>query len=147
VRERSFSWCRYVGSCRMKLGVDVTVAVNAHQEGLVAQPSLRSVSRAKAHAREQGINVEVVVVLDKADSLTKGIVERWEESNVHVLNVAHGDLGLSRNDAVIAAAGEWVAFIDADDLWCETWLSYAVAAARRDAREIVWHPEVCVFFG
>jgi glycosyltransferase involved in cell wall biosynthesis len=131
----------------MKLGIDVTVVVNAHREGLIARPSLLSISRAKAHAEERGLNVEVIVVLDRADSVTMGIVERWEESDVRVLRVDHGDLGLSRNYGVNAAAGEWVAFIDADDLWCETWLNYAVVAARHDRRKIVWHPEVSVYFG
>jgi glycosyltransferase involved in cell wall biosynthesis len=131
----------------MSLGIDVSVIVNAHREGLIAQSSLVSISRAKAHAQHHGLNIEAIVVLDRADSLTKHIVEQWNEFNVRILYVDHGDLGLSRNDGVLAAAGKWIAFIDADDLWCETWLTYALAAARHDARNIVWHPEVNVFFG
>ena len=64
----------------MKRGFDVTIVVNAHREGLIARPSLLSVSRAKAHAMQQGLNVEAIVVLDRADSLTLGIVKKWAES-------------------------------------------------------------------
>jgi glycosyltransferase involved in cell wall biosynthesis len=131
----------------MTSNIDVTVVANAHREGLIARPSLLSISRAKVHARQHGFNIEVIVVLDRADSLTRRIVEQWEESDVRILSVDHGDLGLSRNDAVTVAAGDCVAFIDADDLWCETWLSYALTAARQDTRKIVWHPEVSVYFG
>jgi hypothetical protein len=38
-----------------------------------------------------------------------------------------------------------VAFIDGDDLWCETWLYEACLAA--EARVAVWRPEVLLTFG
>src|ERR1700729_3419142 len=122
----------------MTIRMDVTVIANAHREGLIARSSLLSISRAMAHARNHGFNIEAIVVLDRADSLTKHVVEQWEESNARIFCVDHGDLGLSRNDGIIAAAGEWIAFIDADDLWCETWLTYALSAAKYDTRNVVW---------
>lgn len=59
----------------------------------------------------------------------------------------NGDPGQSRNDAVAVASGSWIAFLDADDLWDEHWLNEGLKAARGDSREIVWHPEVSLYFG
>jgi glycosyltransferase involved in cell wall biosynthesis len=127
----------------------ITAAVTAHREGLIARPSLLSLSRAKSHAEAHGYEVETIVVLDRGDALTAEVIEEWckSETGVEVIHVDHGDPGLSRNDAVTRASGEWIAFLDADDLWCETWLTDSLQAAQSDHREIVWHPEMMVYFG
>jgi glycosyltransferase involved in cell wall biosynthesis len=127
----------------------ITVAVTAHREGLVAHPSLLSLSRAKSHAEGHGYEVETIVVLDQADAVTAEVVEEWRrgETGIEIVHVDNADPGLSRNDAVARASGEWIAFLDADDLWCETWLTHALQAAQSDQREVVWHPELMVYFG
>ena len=127
--------------------VDITAVVNAHREGLIIHSSLMSVSRAKVHAEKSGFRVEIIVVLDRADTLTAKMAENWREKSVQIIRVDNGDLGQSRNNAIDKASGEWIAFLDADDLWCEAWLSLALAAATYEKRNIVWHPEVNVIFG
>ncbi len=127
--------------------IHISIVVNVHREGLIAVPSFRSMSRAKALAESNGIGVEVILVLDRGDSLTTEIAEGWKESNLRVIKVDNGDSGVSRNDGVAMARGEWVAFLDADDLWGETWLSEAFASSLREDRNVVWHPEVNLFFG
>jgi glycosyltransferase involved in cell wall biosynthesis len=127
----------------------ITAAVTAHREGLIARPSLLSLTRAKSHAEANGYEVETVVVLDQADALTTEVVQEWcyGETRIDIVQVDNGDPGLSRNDAVARASGEWIAFLDADDLWCETWLTDSLQAAESDGREVIWHPEVMVYFG
>jgi len=128
---------------------DLTVVVNAHREGIIAHASLLSASRAKKHAESNGYNVDFLVVLDRPDSLTQEIVEEWAkaEGEVRIISVDYGDLGQSRNKAVSESSGEWIAFLDADDLWCETWLSESLRLSSGDQRNIVWHPEVYFYFG
>lgn len=125
----------------------IAAIVTAHREGLIASPGLRSLSRAKSHAERNGFAVEVVVVLDRADSLTEDIVRKWATPDTKILRVANGDPGLSRNDGVEACSGEWVAFLDADDLWGVNWLTSGLRAASYDRRNIIWHPEACLYFG
>jgi glycosyltransferase involved in cell wall biosynthesis len=125
----------------------ISIVINAHREGLIALPSFRSASRAKALAESHGITVEMIVIIDKGDDLTKEITAGWTESNLSVIYVNNGDSGLSRNDGVAVAHGEWIAFLDADDLWAETWLINGFAAAIKDNRKIVWHPEINLYFG
>ena len=127
----------------------ITAAVTAHREGLIARASLLSLTAAKAHAEAHGYEVETIIVLDQADALTAEVVEEWckGESGTEIIQVDNADPGLSRNDAVTRASGEWVAFLDADDLWCETWLTHSVEAAQSDRRQVVWHPELMIYFG
>jgi hypothetical protein len=61
-----------------------------------------------------------------------------------------GDLGAARNAAVDSCTSEWVAFLDADDLWGEHWLTAAHTAATDSGVESsldVWHPAVNIIFG
>lgn len=128
---------------------DITTIVNGHREGLLARPSLLSLRQAIEHSERNGIRVETVIVLDRPDMITEELVQSYSVStkNTRVVNVDHGDLGLSRNSGVAAAQGKWIGFLDADDLWSSTWLSAAFNAAESDPRPIVWHPELSVLFG
>jgi glycosyltransferase involved in cell wall biosynthesis len=131
----------------MTKNAEVTAIVNAHREGLLCWASLRSVTRAKTHAEKHGIDVDIIVALDRPDPITRDMVDQWDELDCRKLVLDNGDLGCSRNNAVMCASTEWVAFLDADDLWGETWLTDAVMASRYDPRNIVWHPEVNIYFG
>ena len=129
--------------------VDVTIVVNGHREGLLAPPSLRSVDLAVHRLSSEGAFAETIAVLDRPDALTLEVFTAWAASrqDLTLLQVDHGDLGKSRNAGVSAARGEWVAFLDADDLWGETWLSSAYFAAEKETRRSVWHPETNLYFG
>jgi glycosyltransferase involved in cell wall biosynthesis len=129
--------------------VEITAIVNAHREGLLAYPTLLSLRQAVEHAEDRGLCVELLFVLDRADYATTEVFKANAvgAKRTRIVMVDHGDLGLSRNSGALAAQGEWLAFLDADDLWCANWLSAAHAAAAIDPRNVVWHPEVSVYFG
>jgi glycosyltransferase involved in cell wall biosynthesis len=128
---------------------DISVVLNAHREGLLAVPSLRSVSAGVSDATESGLKVEVLIVLDRADRLTIEVAEKWAQRipEAKILAVDNGDLGISRNDGVKHARGKWVSFLDADDMWCVDWLSRAHTFGSASTRDVVLHPEVNVYFG
>ncbi len=126
----------------------LSVVITAHREGLLLTPALRSASRAIAHLRAHTAwEAEAIVVLDKPDEPTMAAAQAWDEANVQRLRVDNGDPGTSRNDAVRLSSGELVAFLDGDDLWGANWLTETVRAQEFESRNVVWHPEVCVYFG
>lgn len=129
--------------------VHISVVVNAHREGLLAPPSLRSAQETVRHARNAGLNVETIAVLDRPDQTTLEVFGEFADQHdqVRVLPVDHGDLGHSRNSGVEAAHGDWIGFLDADDLWSANWLIDSYRAGEADARSVVWHSEVNVYFG
>jgi len=127
--------------------VDITAIINAHREGYLCKPSLDSAKRASELARAQGVSTETIVVLDKADELTKAFVRSQQDPNWRIFAVSFGDLGASRNFGVTKSCGKLVAFLDADDIWGETWLAACVRAARHSSRKAIWHPEINIYFG
>jgi glycosyltransferase involved in cell wall biosynthesis len=129
------------------MAVDVSIIVNGHTEGLLVMPSLRSAHRARSVAREHGINVETIYVLDAPDQPTIEQFSLGGERDARLITVQHRDLGLSRNAGVEAARGKWIAFLDGDDLWCETWIRDAFIHAEARGSDTIWHPEFNLTFG
>ncbi len=77
--------------------------------------------------------LEVLVVDDGSTDHTAAIAERFG-APVQVLKIANSKLSAARNYGVHYAAGEWIAFIDADDLWAPNKLE-------RQMQELAAQPE------
>ncbi len=129
--------------------VDVTAVVNAHREGLLLKPTLDSVRRCFELAREKKLAVELLVAMDRSDELTLEVVQHGiaDIDNARIVPMDYGDVGHCRNQAALLAQGKYVAFLDGDDLWGKNWIVDAFKMAQADARELVLHPEVNVYFG
>jgi hypothetical protein len=83
--------------------------------------------------RQQGVTLQIVVVDDGSADGTAQRVQALCDGRILVVRHERS-LGLSgaRNAGIRAATGEWIAFLDDDDLWSETKLVSQLRAARRD---------------
>lgn len=113
----------------------------------MAKPSLESLKRCVAHARAAGLSIETIAIIDRPDSVTRDLVRRYTSEGIDSIEVDFGDPGRARNHAIDVANGHYAAFLDADDLWGTNWLTIAAQAARSRREPIIWHPEICVYFG
>lgn len=131
------------------MSTEVSAVVNLHHEGNTAQPSIISAWRAAEDAVISGVSSELVLVLDRPDPATTQLAERWVSRGARIVNVDVGDLGAARTAGVESCRSEWIAFLDADDLWGEHWLTAAHAAAGvgDESQLDVWHPAVNIIFG
>jgi glycosyltransferase involved in cell wall biosynthesis len=81
---------------------------------------------------------ELIISDDGSESDTVSLLDRYErEPQVRVIRASHqGNPGAVRNRALREARGEYVAFIDSDDLWLAPKLEEQLAALRasRDCR-------------
>ena len=124
---------------------DLSVILTAHDETLVSGPTMQAADAAIEAARAAGFTVEPMIVLDKATPdcaawFKQPALDHWTR-----LELDEGDLGRARNAAVKVARGAFIAFLDADDLISENWLSEGcklLAAAREAGERRVVHPEL-----
>lgn len=71
-------------------------------------------------ARQTYRNLEVIVIDDGSPDLCGQICDEYaaKDSRITVLHKKNEGLSAARNDGIVRATGEWIAFVDSDD-WCE----------------------------
>lgn len=66
-------------------------------------------------------DIEIIVVNDGSTDETRKIIEHFTTDNrVHIYNISNSGVSKARNFAVRVSSGEWLAFLDADDVWKRT---------------------------
>lgn len=98
-------------------------------EGYV-RPCLDSVASA---ARGVDTELEVVCVDDGSTDGTPVALDGLaaKDPRIRVVHKPNGGEGSARNAGVAAATGEWVTFLDGDDVWLQNHLEVAVPLVRR----------------
>jgi glycosyltransferase involved in cell wall biosynthesis len=98
-------------------GCELSVVIPCHNDGKYLSEAIGSVLSQEHRLR----SVELVVVDDHStDEETLEVLERWarEDRAIRVLrNPGASGPATARNIGVAAAASEWLAFLDADDVW------------------------------
>lgn len=126
---------------------DISAIVTAHAETVLAGPGMRSAEIAIAQAEAAGLCVERIIGLDNPTPGARAFFEQPTLDGWRRIDMSFRDQGRARNHLSEVSEGDWIAFLDADDLWSENWL---VEAARRaeaqGSRKIIVHPELNWFF-
>lgn len=76
-------------------------------------------------------DLELIVVDDGSSDGTQVVLERVRDPRLRVISTPPSGPAASRNRGAERAAGEFVAFIDADDIWLPTKLEKQCAALQR----------------
>ncbi len=82
-------------------------------------------------AQEFGGDVEVIVVNDGSTDATSSVLDAYR-GRVTVLDRVNGGPAVARNAGVRASHGEYVTFLDADDIWMPDKLEKTLAALDHD---------------
>lgn len=130
--------------------INVSIVLNVHRESLYLVPTLLSLDECAIYAQEHGLNIELVIVFDRTDSIT---METFDDitlsgfSNIQKIFVDVGSLGLARNAGIEKAHGEYIWTADADDLVSKNCiLSFINQAERYKHKEFVIFVEYYIAF-
>jgi glycosyltransferase involved in cell wall biosynthesis len=101
-----------------------SVVIPAYNAELFLERTLRSALR-QTHS-----NLEVIVVDDGSTDKTRVIAEAAAatDERVRIISVPNGGVAKARNIGIAEANGEFVAFLDADDLWHPTKIELQLTA-------------------
>lgn len=127
--------------------VDITAIIIFHGEKTFAPPAIMSFISGVNFARENGVTVETIAVIDKPDAMTLSLVKDYSDSFNEIAIVQFGDLGESRNYGRSISKGSFISFFDGDDLWGNEWMYKAFTyASSLDSATSILHPEVIFYF-
>jgi succinoglycan biosynthesis protein ExoO len=111
---------------------DVSVIVAAYNTEDYIGKAIRSA------LSQEGVTLEVIVVDDCSTDETRRVVRSVEDSRVRLLcNDTNKGPGASRNRALDAAEGTWIAILDSDDWIAPSRFRTLIDAARTEEVDIV----------
>ena len=80
-------------------------------------------------------NWELIIVDDGSATETKETIQSLSEQRIKLLSIPHcGNIALLRNTGVAAGSGEWLAFLDSDDVWVSDRLELQLCELRQEPR-------------
>jgi hypothetical protein len=131
------------------MSADLTAIVTFHKEGILAHAALRSYLLSRDRARDAGIAVQMILLLDNADADTSGTVRHHPDldGTELILDISVGDCGLGRNLGVGHADGEYVCTLDGDDLISRDYFQRHMEFAKAAPGAAILHAEIVVSFG
>src|SRR4029453_7953121 len=92
--------------------MDVSVVVPTRNRSALLARTLQSV------LRQQDVEFEVIVVDEASTDETPAVLSALGNQRVRVIrHDSPRGLSAARNNGAAGASGEWLAFIDDDDLW------------------------------
>lgn len=117
--------------------LDMDIKVSVIMAGYNAE---RYVDEALATVVSQSLrDIEIIFVDDGSTDGTLGIVEKYahDDARIRVLACAHEGAGAARNKGLEAARGEYLSFLDADDIFDSQMLEKSYALAKEKQADIV----------
>ncbi len=86
---------------------------------------------------------EAIIVNNFSEDHTREVVQAYDDPRFRLIDFRnYGVIGASRNKGIKESRGEWVAFLDSDDLWAPKKLEKCLAVA--DGADMLCHRESTV---
>jgi glycosyltransferase involved in cell wall biosynthesis len=84
-------------------------------------------------------DIEIIIINDGSTDQTWNLIENLADSRIKAFSYENGGVAVARNRGITHAIGEFIAFIDADDLWTPDKLELQLDALKQ-------HPEAGVAY-
>lgn len=97
--------------------VELSVVIPCYNDGEYLSEAVESILNQNSSVKK----FEIIIVDDSSDDLkTRHVLSKWYDQNdcVHVIkNIGPKGPSGTRNTGIRRAKGEWIGFLDADDVW------------------------------
>lgn len=111
----------------------ISVVIPAYNAELTIKETIQSVQQ------QTFSDFELIVINDGSTDRTLEILQSIKEPRLRIFSYENGGLPVARNRGISNATGEFIAFLDADDLWTPDKLELQLAALQQ-------HPEAGVAY-
>lgn len=99
---------------------------------------LETIKGVRACVRPAGFDVEIVIADDSVNGKAMALIATLEDhSDLHLVNSAAQNISIARNTCMAHSSGEYLAFIDDDEVPGRTWLVNLVHLAERSGADAV----------
>jgi len=100
----------------------VSIIIPTYNRGHLIQHTIESVQN------QTYIHWELIIIDDGSTDNTKHVVKQLRDSRIHYYSIDHcGIIGKVRNTGMQFTKGDYIAFLDSDDLWVPNKLSFQLA--------------------
>lgn len=114
----------------------ISVILPVKNGALFIDEALRSVDQATTND-----HYEIIVVNDGSNDTTETVLVPWlKQKNIHYFTQTCQGPAVARNKALSVATGEYIAFIDADDVWTSNHIQVLL-------KQLEQHPESDIALG
>jgi glycosyltransferase involved in cell wall biosynthesis len=98
----------------MSQSVLVSVVIPVYNSGDVFQKTLECV------IKQTYYNIEIIIVDDGSETgAIHSIIDKFKDQNIQYFRLPHKNANVARNYGIQVAKGQYIAMLDADDLWFE----------------------------
>ena len=111
----------------MKIGSKISVIIPCFNDGLYIGQAVDSIFRSDEDV------LEVIVVDDGSDDLTRNYLDKIRADKVKIINQENKGVSAARNKGIIEAKGEYILLLDADDKFAPSFLGKAKQILQNNA--------------
>lgn len=93
-----------------------------------------AISSVENQVIEDAVNIEIIIVNDGSSDNLVEVINDYRTStkyNLHLINKKNGGVSTARNVGIENSEGDWIAFLDADDVWLPNKLQKQVDIIRK----------------
>jgi glycosyltransferase involved in cell wall biosynthesis len=111
----------------------VSVILPTYNRGYVLWRAIQSVL-AQTESRW-----ELIVVDDGSTDCTRRMLEEFQDPRITVIRTENRGPSAARNAGIERAGGEYIAYLDSDNIWHENFLAVMLAASAANAEDKLWY--------
>jgi len=104
----------------------ISVIVPAYNAGRTILETIASVQQ------QTFSDFELIIINDGSTDQTLGLLSTVKDSRIKILSYENGGVSVARNRGMVHAKGEFIAFLDTDDLWTPDKLELQLAALQQN---------------